>query len=270
MRGDAEEPRHRAARPRLLVVAGGKGGVGTTTVSVNLAVAAATKGKRCVLVDGHLGRSGVAALCGTRERCTIADVLSGRRTVGETLQPGPAGVGVLPGAWAAAQVTDCASAAQERLLVDLRRLHDFDLVVIDAGNGINPVMRRFCAAADETLVITSPDASAIMGCYTVLKTLRSAMPSVSPSFAINLASAGQADDTEARLMNACRRFLAWQPQCLGHLPIAEVVAAAGWARSPWVLTAPRSPQARQINAWATRLSHVTGESNESRKRFQVA
>lgn len=270
MRGEANEHRH-ASRPRTVVVAGGKGGVGTTTISVNLSVAAAVSGKRCVLVDGHFGRSDVAAFCATREGYTITDVLSGRRTLCKALQPGPAGVRVLPGAWAAAQVTDCAPAAQERLLGELSRLDACDLVVIDAGNGINQVVLRFCAAADETLIVTSPDAQSVMGAYAALKTLRSSLPSASVSFLINLASVGQAGETQARLITACRRFLAWEPPCLGHLDIAETVAAAGRARSPLVLTAPRSLQARQITQWATTLlSRVTGDSNKLRKLLQVA
>jgi flagellar biosynthesis protein FlhG len=270
--GAADARRRPRARPRLLVVAGGKGGLGTTTISVNLAVASALAGNRTLLIDGHLGRSDAAALCGSREGYTIADVLAGRRTMGEALRPGPAGIQLLPGAWATAHVTDCAPAAQQRLLDELTEVHPrADVVVIDAGSGVSRVMRRFCAAADEVLLIASPDSLAIMDTYAALKTLRSAAPDIAPALAINLAgNARQAEEAEARLTRACRRFLGWEPRSLGHLAGAETVAAAGRAQCPFVLAAPRSPEARQINQWASALSCRAGQSNERRKLVQVA
>ena len=87
------------ARPVLVVVTSGKGGAGTTTTAVNLAVASAQTGWRTVLVDADCRGGDAAILCGIQERYTLADVQAGRRTVREALQPAPGGVQLLPGAW---------------------------------------------------------------------------------------------------------------------------------------------------------------------------
>src|SRR5215469_2963040 len=132
-----------AKRPRLLAIAGSKGGVGTTTLAVNVAAALARRGRRTLLVDGDLGKADAAALCGTREGYSIGDVLAGRRRIQEAIQPGPAGIGVLPGAWGTGHVTDCDAAAHERLIADLAQLDEFDYAVIDAGCGTNGIVDRF-------------------------------------------------------------------------------------------------------------------------------
>src|SRR3989304_8316814 len=83
-------------RPTLLVVAGGKGGVGTTTLAVNLAVALAQRGRRTVLVDADPDTADAAILCRLPEHHTVADVLAPRRAPAEALQPVPGGRRVLP------------------------------------------------------------------------------------------------------------------------------------------------------------------------------
>ena len=95
------DPADEAGRvPRLLVLSGGKGGVGVTTLAVNLSVALSRRGNRVVLVDADLYRADVATLCGLEERGNVADVLSARRDIHEVLQRGPAGIQVVPGLWA--------------------------------------------------------------------------------------------------------------------------------------------------------------------------
>ena len=102
--------------PRLMVLVGGKGGVGVTTLAVNLSVGLAEQGARVVVVDADLYRSDVAVLCGIAERATVEDVLIARRDVHEVLQRGPAGIQIVPGLWAPGEAADCSDTAQERLL----------------------------------------------------------------------------------------------------------------------------------------------------------
>src|SRR5207302_810817 len=149
--------------PRKIVVSAGKGGVGTTTVAVNLATALARQGCRTVLVDADFSGADAALLCGIESRDTIADVLSGRRSVHEVLQPGPAGIQFVPGIWSPGSIPDCSGPAQQRLLRELDQLsRHADVVVLDAGSGLNHVVQRFWQAADEVLVLIteSPDSPA--------------------------------------------------------------------------------------------------------------
>lgn len=253
-----------AVRPHRVVVAGGKGGVGTTTIAVNLAVALARDGHRTVLVDGNLGTADAAGLCGTREAYHIADVLAGRRGIHEALQLGPAGVQVLPGAWATGHITDCAPAAHERLLRELARLGPHaEQVVVDAGNGSHSAVRSFCQAADRVLLVTSPDDASVMNTYAAIKFLRAIDAQPAIHLFVNLAGhADGARQTHRRLAQACRRFLGFGLPWAGELSHSAEVMEAGRQRHPFVLAVPQTLAIRQIEQLAATISNDPGENNE--------
>src|SRR6478672_2486280 len=104
----------------LVVASGGKGGVGTTTVAMNLAIALVRLGRRSVFVDADLDHGGNAQFGPTRQHGSLLDVLSGRRTVHEVLERGPSGVQMLPGIWASGEANESTATAQERLIGELK------------------------------------------------------------------------------------------------------------------------------------------------------
>ena len=139
--------------PRKIVVSAGKGGVGVTTISVNLAIALARLGCRTVLVDANFSGADATSLCGIEARDTVADVLSGRRSVHEVLQPGPGGIQVVPGLWSPGSIPDCSPAALLRLLRELDQLGRYaDVVLLDAGSGLNATVQRFWQAAETVML----------------------------------------------------------------------------------------------------------------------
>src|SRR5262245_49246066 len=122
------------AGARLIVVAAGKGGVGTTTVAVNLAVALARTGGGCVLVDGTPHSADATTLCGLDAQFGISHVVAGWRNVEETLLAGPEKVQVLPGVWDREYDDQWTELAQSRLIRELRALgRRAAFVVVDAG-----------------------------------------------------------------------------------------------------------------------------------------
>ena len=252
--------RRAVAAPKLIVVASGKGGVGTTTAAVNLAVALARDGRRTVLVDADLGRADATRLCHVDDFYTVGDVLTGRRGVHETLVRGPAGVQVLPGAWATGNLTDCEPAAQQRLLDELTRLGPHaDYIVIDAGSSSNRTVRRFWQAADRVLIVTSPEATSVTNAYSAIKLLAPANRRAPIQTLVNQAeSSAAAAEIGQRLARACRRFLAInvEPGC--YLPGDPRIAAAGKAQTPFVLSHVASLASEQLEQLASRLTAGVG------------
>ncbi|HET6881150.1 MAG TPA: AAA family ATPase, partial [Pirellulales bacterium] len=257
----------------LIVVAGAKGGAGTTTIAVNLAVALAGKGRRTVVVDGDLGKGDVAAGCGLHGGPTIVDVLAGRRRVAEALRPGPAGLRIVPGAWATGRLTDCDASAQERLIYELRGLDGVDTVVIDAGCGMHRILERFWRAADQILLVTTTDDTSVMDAYAAVKTMSRRNCGVPVYAVVNQAARReQARQAHARLAQACRRFLAMDVSCAAHLMASGEIAAAARRQTPFLLTAPVCQAAQTIKRLAEFLSptttnarsHPKGDKNSQR------
>jgi flagellar biosynthesis protein FlhG len=231
---------HDAPPPKLLVLAGGKGGVGTTTVAVNLATSLARDGQRVVLVDADFAGPNVAEMCGLDGAYGAADVLAGRRTVHEVLLRGPMGIQVLPANRARVEPADCTPQAQERLLAQLRSLGAHaDYVLIDAGSGSSRTMRRFWESADGVLLVLESDGASVMDAYALVKLVCNENPPPAPIAAVvNNAADDESGEVLERLSRACRRFLGFTVVAAGIVPRDAAAPAAAAERRPAVLHAP--------------------------------
>jgi flagellar biosynthesis protein FlhG len=241
--------------PRKIVVSAGKGGVGVTTVAVNLAVAMAKQGCRTVLVDADFNGADATLLCGIEARDTVADVLSGRRGVHEVMQPGPAGIQVVPGLWAPGAIPDCSPAAQQRLLRELDHLgRHADIVILDVGSGLNTTLQRFWQAAEIVLLVTTADSTSIMDGYAAIKLFLAERPLVRVSTVVNQSPQTEfADEVHNRIVNACQRFLGLTIDHGAVVPWDATMAAATRIHRPLTLDEINSPAANAINAFAERL-----------------
>lgn len=277
--GHCAAPKTPARRPHpsLAFITSGKGGVGTTTIAVNLAVALARVGLRTVLVDADPCGGDAAVLCGLEEPYTLADVLAGHRIVPEVLQPGPGGVRVLPGAWGLERLPNYPPAAGSRLLGQLEGLGaEADLVVLDAGNGPNRILQRFPRAARLILVVTTPETPSIIDTFAAISALTES-DTIGPIHTlVNLAPTAQlAQDVQGRLARACSRFLGIQLQTAGHVPVDPQVATAAATAEPFVIAAPGCDAARHVDRLARKVAaFVTadkprGKPSQNRKHGRV-
>jgi flagellar biosynthesis protein FlhG len=245
----------RQGAPRKIVVSAGKGGVGTTTVAVNLAVSLGRLGCRTILVDADLSGADATWLCGLESAETIADVLSGRRNVYEVLRPGPSGIQVAPGVWSPAAMPDCSPAGQQRLLRQLDGLgRHADWVILDAGCGLDQVVRRFWEAADEVLLVTTGDAVAIMDTYAAIKLFLGEFPRTFVRTVVNQSpNDAEAATVHARIAAAARRFLGMTLTPAASLPWDPAVALAATAGKPLAFGHADAPAAKAIDRLAEQL-----------------
>jgi flagellar biosynthesis protein FlhG len=258
--------------PRKIVVSAGKGGVGTTTVAVNLAVSLGRLGCRTILVDADLSGADATWLCGLESPETIADVLSGRRTTHEVLRRGPGGIQVVPGVWSPAVIPDCSPSGQQRLLRQVDQLGQYaDWVIVDAGCGLNHVVRRFWEAADQVLLVTTGEAVAIMDAYAAIKLFLGEFPRTFVQTVVNQ-SPGDADAeaVHARLAMAARRFLGMTLTPAGSVPWDSAVALAAAAGKPLAYGHANAAAARAVDRLAEQLLTTAAADQEDAARTVTA
>jgi flagellar biosynthesis protein FlhG len=243
----------RRQAPPTLVISGGRPGVGATTLAVHLAAMLAQEALRIVLVDADLYRADIASHCELTGPLGIGEVLSGRRTIHEALQLGPAGVQVLTGAASAEVRESLTQRSIQRLLKQVETLHPHaDWLIVDAGNQPSELAARLWSAADRGAVITSPDAVAVMDSYALMKTLLSHRMRRPPvNLIVNQAAdEASAADVHRRIDQSCRRFLGLSVTYVGHVPHAENMASRSGRLEA---TAGASPLASSLAAIAEEL-----------------
>ncbi|WP_425614052.1 MinD/ParA family protein [Anatilimnocola sp. NA78] len=244
------------SQSRLIVIAGGKPGLGVTTLSVNLAVALARHGLRTVLIDADMQQAEAAELCGCAASPNLGEVLASRRDIHEVLQRGPGGIQLVPGVPTDASRTACSPKAQQRFLRQLNSLgKHVDMVVVDAGNSPTDLARQLWTAADEVLLVTSPDVVAVMDSYAAVKTMFTpggASPRL--RLIVNQAEgAAEAADVFRRIDQSCQRFLGVSLELASDLPGDLQARQAARHGVPVLLLAPQSPLSRSIDQLADSL-----------------
>jgi flagellar biosynthesis protein FlhG len=252
--------RRRMPRARVIAVTSGKGGVGKSNVSVNLAVRFAMCGKEVVLLDADLGLANADVLCNVSLPCNLAHVIARRKTLMDVMVRGPGGFGLIGGASGLARMADLTDFDRQRIVDSLADLEEMnDIILIDTGAGISPNVLSFTRAADHVLVVTTPEPTAITDAYAVIKVLSRDGTEKPISLLVNQARSSQeAKVVYDRIAAVARQFLSVHVLDAGHVSMDPEVSNAVRKRIPFMIGAPDSPASQCICAVASRLEGSIG------------
>src|SRR5688572_20589488 len=190
----AREPASRLPRPgiRTLAIASGKGGVGKSTVTVNLAVALGELGARVVMFDGDLSQANLDILLGVTPRWDLGHVLRGERTLEQILIDGPTNVRLVPAASGDPELADLDDFRREALYRELSRIAgSADVVLIDTASGASRLASSFARLASELILVTTPEPTSYSDCYGLLKVLTAGGLEATPAVLVNRAASAE-------------------------------------------------------------------------------
>ena len=233
---------------RIIAVTSGKGGVGKTNISVNLAVRAAMVGKRVLVIDADLGLANVEVLCGITPKFDLGHMLSGTHSMEEVLAEGPAGIRVLSAGSGSSMLSRLDDVQKMRFMAGLDVLEDmFDLVLIDTGAGIGDNVRFFVSGAQEALLVVNPEPTSLTDAYASVKILSMEAGVEHFNVVVNPASS----DAAARaifekLSTVTRRFLKAKLRHVGFVPRDQHIHRAVMAQRPVIQLFPDAPASRAI------------------------
>jgi len=241
-------------RGRMIAVASGKGGVGKTNVAVNLGISLARLGKRTVLIDVDIGLANADVILGVQPRFHLGNVLAGEVGILDALVPGPGGLQLLPGS-TATSFSDLSEGERGFLASRFRQLEaGSDFMIIDTAAGISRNVIEFSRAADEVLVVTTPEPTAITDAYALIKAVAREKGHGRIRLVVNQAiDRTDAGRVSERIRAVARRFLGIEVDNLGYILRDDRVPAAVRRRRPFVLDTPRTPASVCIRAIAERL-----------------
>jgi len=227
---------------RVIAIASGKGGVGKTNSSVNLAVAFAGMGRRVLLLDADLGLGNIDVLLGLSPRHNISHLLRGERTIGEVLVDGPSGVKILTAASGVPELTDLTTEQRLGVAAHLAELGGmFDILIVDTGAGISSNVLFFTMAAQEIVVVVSPEPTSLTDAYALMKVLFSRYGERSFKLIVNQVKTKRGGlDVYRKISLAAERFLDVSIDYLGCVLADENVPRSVVEQRPVVELYPES------------------------------
>ncbi|WP_373096197.1 MinD/ParA family protein [Zhongshania sp.] len=205
---------------KVIAVSSGKGGVGKTNVSVNLACQLARRGRRVLLMDADLGLANVDIMLGLRPKWNLSHVLDGKCAIQDIIVPGPVGISIIPAASGIKKMADLASAQHAAIVRSLSELKDdYDVLIVDTAAGISDSVVTFCKASQYVLVVVTDELTSMADAYALIKVMNRDAGIRRFKVLRNMVdSHDQARDGFERLNEVAQRFLDVSLEFAGFIP----------------------------------------------------
>lgn len=237
--------------PLVVSVTSGKGGVGKTNISVNLAACLACRGKRVMLLDADLGLANVDVLLGLTPQFNLFHLFHEGVTLDRILTNTPYGFQILPASSGASEMLELGTGQKLELLEAVDALEEsLDYLIVDTGAGINDNVLYFNLAAQERIVVLTPEPTALTDAYAAIKVMRMRHEVQHFKIVVNMApDRKSALDVFKRLYNACDQFLSGVSlELAGFVPKDPAVRKGVIEQKPFSVMAPASQAAQAMEA----------------------
>jgi flagellar biosynthesis protein FlhG len=242
--------------PTVIAVTSGKGGVGKTNVSANLAIALGARGARVLCIDADLGLANMDIIMGIAPTYTAAELVRGDVEIDDVLVEGPTNVWLLPGASGQYDLANLDDMARRNLFEAIDGLDEhFDAVVVDTGAGVGSNAVGFAAAARDIIVVVTPEPTSVADAYGMIKVLCTRCAVRRVRILANMVNhAAEGEQVFRRLSSLTERFLNVGLDYIGSIPRDPCLARAVMRGEPVLLAYPDAPASRAFSQVADRLT----------------
>ena len=251
--------------PTVISVTSGKGGVGKTSIVVNMAILMASKGKKVLVLDADLGLANVDVMLGLSPKLTIKHVLDGECTIEDIVLTGPSGISIIPASSGIQELSDLKPEQQISLMNALDYFdHEIDYMIVDTGAGISKNVMYFNAAAQRVIVVATSEPTSITDAYAIIKVLRKHYGIKRFDLIINnVTSKMEGDQVAKKLTLVCERFLGDVIlHMLGSIPHDRTIPECIKAQKAFVEVTPISDATKRLTRIVGRLEN-TSQANTS-------
>ena len=245
-------------RSHVIVIGSGKGGVGKSTLALNLALSLCQSDKRVLLMDADLGLANLDIMLGLMPQQNIYHMMHNKIEMKNIIMQGPHGLDIIPGGSGINTMANLNDAELRHILLELGKLdYEYDFMVIDTGAGISKNVISFLLAANDIIVITTPEPTALTDAYGLIKSINKYKKTNSIYLLINrVATEGEALEIAEKMRLVCSKYLDLNVKYLGYV-VNEPLMLEGIRRQiPFIDLFPRSVAARNISHIARQLVSI--------------
>ncbi|MEE3392228.1 MAG: MinD/ParA family protein [Lachnospiraceae bacterium] len=256
---------------RVLTVTSGKGGVGKSSLSVNMAIALARLGKRVLILDADFGLANIEVMLGIRPKHNLADMMFRGMSLSDIISEGPEGVGFISCGSGLREMINLSDEQVTNVFAHLSELDSLaDVIIIDTGAGISKSVTDLVSASPDVLLVTTPEPTSITDAYALLKTLNRAPSFDKEKTRVNIIT-NKVKDQEAgrdlydRFRVIVGNFLNIDLKYLGYLPDDKTIERTVISQKPVTISYPDSSSSRLISDMAARWLSGSELSENERK-----
>jgi flagellar biosynthesis protein FlhG len=249
------EPR---SSTRIIAVSSGKGGVGKTNIAINLALAYAQTGKKVIVMDADLGLANVNVVLGVIPRYNLYHLIRKQKTLAEILVDTSYGIQIIAGASGFSKIANLNEEERRDFIAELAALSNADVLIIDCAAGVSNNVISFIAAADDALIVTTPEPTAITDAYGIIKIIATEIENLDLGLKLivnRVKSVVEGKRVAERVINIAGQFLNLKVDYLGFVYDDPVVHTAVVRQKPFLVLEPKSRAAVCIRHLVGRLEN---------------
>lgn len=240
---------------RVIAVTSGKGGVGKTNLTVNLAIALGLEGQRVLVIDADLGMANVDVVLGSLSKRHLLNLLEDGTELSDVLIHGPYGVDYISGGSGIEKAKEFSLSERQRLTQKLSGCGRLaDIILVDTGAGLGRNVMDFILAADEVLLVTTPEPTALTDAYAVMKAYSMYASSKNIKLVVNrVYDEAESREVVAKLQQTSQKFLNMPIECAGYIFEDRNVMGSVRKQRPFLAVKPDTLASKCVRAMAKSL-----------------
>jgi len=230
-------------KTRIITVASGKGGVGKTNVSVNMALAYARLGKKVIVMDADLGLANVNVMLNMIPKYNLYHVIRKQKTMKDIIIDTEYGIQIVAGASGFSKIANLSEDERQNFIQELYTLSNADIIIIDTSAGVSNNVLSFVAAADDAVIVTTPEPTAITDAYGIIKIIATEIDNLNMGLKLvvnRVKTVAEAKKVADRMINIAGQFLNLKVDYLGFIYDDPAVPQAVLRQKPFMVLDPKS------------------------------
>jgi len=259
-----------SSKTRVIAVSSGKGGVGKTNMSINIAIAYAQLGKKVLVMDADLGLANVNVAMGIIPKYNLYHLIRQKKKMKDIIINTDFGIQIVAGASGFSKIANLSDEEREHFIEEISQMDAVDVIVIDTSAGVSSNVLDFIAAADDAIIVTTPEPTAITDAYGIIKIIATEIDNMNLGIKLivnRVKSVTEGKKVSERVINIASQFLNLKVDYLGYVYDDPQVSQAILKQKPFIIVDPDSKASICIKHIVSRLEKVEYKEGGGLKKF---
>jgi len=265
------EPAGRQNRKtRIITITSGKGGVGKTNVATNMAIAYAQMGKKVIVIDADLGLANVNVMMNIIPQYNLYHVMRKQKKMSEIILDTEYGIKLIAGASGFSKIANMTEEERNSFISELYTLSNADIIIIDTSAGVSKNVLGFVAAADEVIIVTTPEPTSITDAYGIIKIIATEVDNLNINLKMivnRVATAMEGKRVADRMIQIAAQFLNLKVEYLGFIYNDPLVSQSVLRQKPFMVVDPRGKASVCLKHIVARIEKAEFIDDEGFGRF---